>query len=103
MPNVYDLGDVTRISNGTFTLSGTPYDPDAVSATVRAISGSQAVYTYDGGSGSVQRLGTGVYYYDLPITEAGGYYTHGWNGYTNAQVQTYSERRFYVRVREATE
>jgi hypothetical protein len=53
----------------TFTVSGTPTDPSTITLTVQDPSGNQDSYTYAGGQ--VTKSGTGVYYKDVSVDEAG--------------------------------
>jgi hypothetical protein len=62
----YNIGDLVRISC-VFTVSGTPADPTAVTAKVKAGDGTVTAYT----SLQVSKDSTGHYHVDVPLTKAG--------------------------------
>lgn len=92
----YDVGDQVRLTATLTDLSGTATDPTAVTLTVRKPDQTATDYTY--AAGQVTRSGTGVYYRDVDIDQAGE-----WNyrfAGTGALVVA-EEGRFYVRQRRA--
>lgn len=66
--NAYDVGDVVRLT-GTFAVGGTNTDPSTVTLYVEDPGGNVATLTY--ADEELTKSGTGVYYYDQAIDEAG--------------------------------
>lgn len=83
---VYDVGDSVRVT-GTFTVASVVTDPTTVTLEVKDPSGNVATYTY--ALSEVTRSGTGVFYKDLTIDEA-GIWTYRWSG-TGAVVSAGEE------------
>lgn len=76
MANVYDEGDLARIS-AAFTVAGTATDPTTVTLKVRDPSGNTDTYTY--ALGLVTKSSTGNYYKDITLDEVGRWY-YRWAG-----------------------
>lgn len=73
MANIYDIGDLVRIT-GTFTNSaGVVIDPTTVLFKHKDPSGNKTTLTY-GVDSAVVRTSTGVYYVDLSVDEVGTWY-----------------------------
>ena len=73
MANSYGVGDLVR-ATGTWTdADGAAADPDALTFKVRPPSGTTVTKTY-GVDAEVVKSSTGIYYYDIDITEAGTYW-----------------------------
>ena len=70
MAITYDIGDVARLG-ATFLVSDVATDPSTIALTVTSPSLVTTTYTYAGGQ--VSKISTGVYRYDLAITESGTY------------------------------
>ncbi len=68
MATNYDIDDFARLT-ATFTVLNTDTDPTTVALTVTTPSLVTTVYTYSGGA--ITRLSTGMYRYDLALTEPG--------------------------------
>lgn len=81
---------------GTFTnLGGTLIDPGTVQLRLAARGLPGTTYTF--ASGSVQREGAGVYYYDLTAAR-GGYVDYRWQSF--GSVVTADPGRIFVRYEE---
>ena len=69
--NVYDIGDVVRLSNAmTVTSTGSAVDPGALTVTVQTPAGVQTTYTY-GTDAELVKDSTGNYHCDVTATSAG--------------------------------
>jgi hypothetical protein len=70
---LYDIDDIAQLK-GTFTdITGTiPTDPSTVTCYVRTPDGNVQEFTY--ASSAVQKLSTGIYYYNFEITQSGIHY-----------------------------
>ncbi len=72
MANVYDVGDLVRVT-GTFTdVDGVATDPDVVRVKYQDPSGNDTTDLY--GTNNTVKSATGVYYLDIDIDEAGIWY-----------------------------
>lgn len=70
MANIYDIGDLVRVT-GTFTnAAGTAIDPTTVKAQIMDPSGNVSTLVY-GTDVAVVRDSAGVYHTDISIDEAG--------------------------------
>ena len=69
--NVYPLNQTIRLSS-VFTVNEIPTDPTQVTLFVQDPSGVESLYYYT--SGSVLRLSTGSYYYDMLPDDTGNWY-----------------------------
>lgn len=94
MANVYDRGDLVRIT-GTFTVAGTATDPTTVTLKVKDPSGNVDTYTY--ALSQVTKSSTGVYYKDISLDEA-GYWYYQWTG--TGTVESVDEDYLVVRSRQ---
>lgn len=65
-----DIGDRVRISVTWANIAGTATDPTTVTFRAKPPSGTEIDYTY-GTDAELVRSGTGAYYVDLTLTEAG--------------------------------
>jgi hypothetical protein len=73
--NVYDKGDLVRCT-GTFTDAidnNAAVDPTVVNVSVRDPSGNVTTYVYNTDD-EVNKSGTGIYYIDVNLDEAGRWY-----------------------------
>jgi hypothetical protein len=76
MANVYDYGDLVRIT-GTFTdASSVVQDPSSVFFQYKTPAGSTTAYTYGTGT-QIVRSGAGTYYYDLNCSTV-GWWSYRW-------------------------
>ncbi len=90
----YDKGDLIRLQATWKNSAEANVDPSTVILKIQAPSGTITEYTY--ASGTVQKNGTGVFYYDyLPSTF--GNYTYRWEG-TGAAIAS-GQSGFYVEDR----
>lgn len=69
--NEYDLNQTVRLW-ATFKVSGVLTDPTQVTLFVENPSRVESIYYYT--SGTIQRLSTGTYYYDLSLNDNGMWY-----------------------------
>lgn len=98
MANIYDVGDLVRVT-GTFTdADDAATDPDVVRVKYQDPSGNDTTDVY--GVGSTVKSGTGVYYLDIDADEAGTWY-YRVEGETSGGVgQGAAESYFNVRLSE---
>ena len=90
MANVYQVGDLVRVT-GTFTDGdGNAQDPDAVLCQVRDPSKTTVEYEY-GADAEVVKDSTGVYHVDVDVDEA-GWWAYRW--YATGTGQAADEGRF---------
>jgi hypothetical protein len=75
-PNEYYIGQTIRIT-GTFSVAGTPTDPDTVTLTVKNPAGDETEYTY--AAAQVAKSSTGVYYANVQLNKAGRW-VYQWEG-----------------------
>lgn len=75
MANSYQIGDAVRVSTSTvFTdASSTAFDPDVVRGKFKDPSGNVTTYVY-GSDNELVKDGTGDYYFDVSVDEAGTWY-----------------------------
>ncbi|MGE3622492.1 MAG: hypothetical protein AB7H77_01280 [Bdellovibrionales bacterium] len=90
MSNIYDRGDLVRLSAGFADIDGTPGDPSTVTLRVKKPDATVTVHTYPG---DVTKSGTGTYYFDLPLTDSGDWY-YRFEG--TGAVQAAGEQGFHV-------
>ena len=90
MTNIYDRGDIVRLT-ATFTdLSGSPSDPSAIVLRIKQPDTSIVVHNFPG---DISKSATGVYFYDLPINESGDYF---YRYESTGTVQAAGESLFHV-------
>lgn len=94
MANVYDKGDLVRIT-GTFTVASVATDPTTITLKVKDPSGNVDTYTY--ALSQVTKSSTGVYYKDISLDEA-GYWYYQWTG--TGAVESVDEDYLVVRTRQ---
>ena len=95
MANVYDKGDLVRIT-GTFTNSaGVAADPTTITLNVKDPSGNVGTYTY--ALAEITKSATGVYYKDISLDET-GYWYYQWAG--TGAVESVDEDYLVVRSRQ---
>jgi hypothetical protein len=75
---------------GRFKRDNVLTDPDTVTLKIKAPSGAETTYAYPA---DVAKQATGVYYYDLPITESGIWY---WRWIGTGAVADANEGEFPV-------
>lgn len=81
--NVYDMGDLVRISSGTFTNSGgTAVDPTTITMRLRNPAGSVITYV-SGGTPAPSQAATGSYFVDVTLTMPGRWH-YRWEGVGDA-------------------
>ena len=79
--NTYDTGDVVRITASFVNSAGVNVDPSSIYAWHQIISPTRFDVTTIGyGVESMVRLGTGVYYTDVPVN-SGGEWRYRFRGY----------------------
>ena len=94
MANIYDVGDLVRVT-GTFTnAAGVAQDPTTVTFKYAKPSGTQTSLVY-GTSILVVKSGTGVYYVDVNADEAGTW-LYLWKG--TGTGQSADESSFIVQA-----
>lgn len=71
--NVYDIGDLVRITGDLATAAGVAIDPTALVCKVLSPAGTTTTYTY-GTTAFPIRDGTGEYHVDVTPTEEGDWY-----------------------------
>jgi hypothetical protein len=76
--DVYDKGDLVRVSAAFTNAAGTATDPTGVTLKVINPAGTQTTYTYGVGS-DVVKSGTGGYYADITADTAGDWH-YQWAG-----------------------
>lgn len=76
--DVYDIGDLVRVSGAFTNAAGTATDPTAVSLKVIAPDGTQTTYVY-GTDAEVVKDSTGNYHADLSVSAAGDWH-YQWIG-----------------------
>lgn len=74
----YDVGDGVRFKATITDLDGSAADPTTVTVKIRDPSGNTETLVY-GVDGDVKKSGTGIYYVDRTIDEA-GVWRHRWAG-----------------------
>lgn len=89
----YDKGDKIRLTVTFKNLAEVVTDPTNVYLRVRTPSGTQSTHQY-GVDGNVVKTSTGIYYYDLQISESGTY-RYKWEG--TGALQVSEEGRLSVR------
>jgi hypothetical protein len=94
MANIYDIGDVARVTM-TFTVDDVNTDPTTITLKVKDPTGNKTTYTY--ALAEVTRSAAGIYYKDISIDEAGQWY-YRWEG--TGAVETAEENYFMVRESE---
>lgn len=96
MANVYDYGDLVRVT-GTFTdANSVAQDPSAVIVQYKTPAGSTYAYTYGVGT-QVVRSATGIYYYDVNAN-AVGWWAYRW--YSTGTGQAAGEAMFRIQESE---
>ena len=69
--NVYDIGDVVRLSNAmTVTSTGSAVDPGALTLVIQDPTGLQTAYVY-GTDAELVKDSTGNYHCDVTVSTAG--------------------------------
>lgn len=86
-----DIGDAHRMRT-TFKVGDTPTDPTTVSLIVTDPSGNQATYTY--GAAEITKEGTGIFYRDEILDEAGEWH---WRMVGTGTVDAVYQERLAVR------
>ena len=94
MANLYDVGDLVRIS-GPFTVAGVATDPTTVTLKIKDPSGNVATYTY--ALAEIIKDSVGNYYKDIIIDEA-GYWYYRWEG--TGTVQAADEKYLFVHTQQ---
>ena len=89
---LYDRGDVVRLTANFTNLSNTPSDPSAVILRIKQPDASISVHNFP--SGDIVKDSTGVYHFDLSISDSGDYY-YRFEG--TGSVQAAGETLFHVR------
>jgi len=90
MSNFYDCGDVVRVTASFTDISSNPADPTGVTLRVKQPDATMNVHTYPG---DITKDGTGIYHFDLSITESGDWY-YRFEG--TGAVQAAAETLFHV-------
>lgn len=94
----YDIGNKIRVT-GTFTNplnNDAKVDPDTVNFSACSPSGDKTHYEY-GTDEEVVKSSTGVYYFDLPLDEAGNWWVRWW-GLDSFDVETVAEE-IYIKCK----
>lgn len=90
--NVYDLGDLVRVTTTFTTAAGVAVDPTAVFLAVKNPAGTTTTYTY-GISAGLIKSAAGVYYLDVDANAA-GYWFYRW--YSTGTGQAAAQNAFKV-------
>ena len=77
-----NVGDVVRLRS-VFTVLDVNTDPTTITLEVQSPSGVTTSYTYAGAQ--VTKEGTGIYYYNLSVNEA-GWWVYQWTGTGTVEV-----------------
>ena len=77
-----NVGDVVRL-RAVFTVLNVNTDPTTITLQVQNPSGTTTSYTYAGTQ--VTKEGTGIYYYNLSVSEA-GWWVYQWTGTGTVEV-----------------
>jgi hypothetical protein len=77
-----NVGDVVRLRS-VFTVLDVNTDPTTITLEVQSPSGTTTSYTYAGAQ--ITREGTGIYYYNLSVNEA-GWWVYQWTGTGTVEV-----------------
>lgn len=77
-----NVGDVVRL-RAVFSVLNVNTDPSTITLQVQSPSGVTTSYTY--ADAQVTKEGTGIYYYDLSVNEA-GWWTYQWTGTGTVEV-----------------
>jgi hypothetical protein len=90
MSNTYDCGDVVRLTAAFTDISNNPADPSSITLRVKQPDATVVVHNYPG---DIAKDSTGVYHFDLSISESGDWY-YRFEG--TGTVQAASETLFHV-------
>lgn len=93
MANTYDVGDLIRVS-AAFTSAGAAIDPTAVTAKVKAPTGTTTTLVYGVDAGLIKDS-VGNYHIDVSATEMG---TYVYRFAATGTAQSASESSFRVRA-----
>jgi hypothetical protein len=93
MTNIYDIGDLVRLSGAFTDLTGEPQDPDVVSISVREPDGTITAYVYNTDP-EVVKDSDGNYHLDINTATHGDWH-YRW--YSTGQGQAAGEGHFYIR------
>jgi len=77
-----NVGDVVRL-RAVFSVLNVNTDPSTITLQVQSPSGVTTSYTYAGAQ--VTKEGTGIYYYNLSVNEA-GWWVYQWTGTGTVEV-----------------
>lgn len=77
-----NVGDVVRLRS-VFTVLDVNTDPTTITLEVQSPSGTTTSYTY--ADEEITREGTGIYYYNLSVNEA-GWWVYQWTGTGTVEV-----------------
>lgn len=93
--NVYDQGDLIRVT-GTFKNdAGANADPTTVAFKVKNPAGTVTTYAYPV-DGSLIKSATGIYYVDVDTSSADGQWMYRWEATGSGQAAT--EGWFYAKT-----
>ena len=99
MPNMYDIGDVVRVSSTFLSTGSVKTDPTSTKFVYTTPDGTDVVNSRSGtstSSNSIHRTTAGVFYFDVTTTSSGTY----WHRFSSTGVVTTSaEWNFRVRKR----
>jgi hypothetical protein len=90
MTNIYDRGDIVRLTANFTDINNTVADPTNITLRIKQPDASVAMYSYPG---DVTKDSTGIYHFDFAITEAGDHY-YRFEG--SGSVTTAAETLFHV-------
>ncbi len=90
--DIYDLGDLVRVSGAFTDSAGAAQDPNAVLFSFTDPSGNTSTYTY-GVDVELVKDDTGDYHVDVDCDECGVFW---WRWYSTGSGQAADEGRFYV-------
>jgi hypothetical protein len=92
MSNIYDKGDLVRITGTFTTAAGVATDPTAVLFSIKNPAGTTTTYTY-GTDAQLVKSTTGIYYVDVNVNAVGTWY---YKFYSTGTGQSASEGLFFV-------
>jgi hypothetical protein len=91
--NVYDVGDLVRVTAAFVNAAGAAADPTSVTLRVIAPSGVETSYSSSASPSEVFKSATGSYYADIDVTAHGDWH-YRWEG--TGAVQSSQAGQFAV-------
>lgn len=95
----FDVGDLVRVSASFYNNSGSLIDPSEIYCKYKLPDATTASLAYGSASAFI-KTGTGIYYVDISVTQAGTWHYRIWSG--SGTGQTAGESLFQVRKQNVT-